>query len=154
MSMVATGSIVGSFLGSKISKGMDHCRCIQWGLSAHYLSFILLGLTDNYTIALIIVFISFTIFYATIVKVHSQRDKEIRSDLRGRIAGTMVAATSIAAVISILIGSYFAEIFGVEKVLILGGILGAISSMIIGYIFQNSFLSIRKGGNNGSLMMD
>ncbi|MFH1932172.1 MAG: MFS transporter [Pseudomonadota bacterium] len=138
MSMVATGSIIGSFLGSKISKIMDHRRLIHWGIGAHYLSFVLLGLIDNYTAALVTVFLSFMIFYATIVGVHSQRDKEIRTDLRGRIAGSTIAATSIAAVISVLVGSYFAGIFGVGKVLISGGILGAVSLMITGLAFPKS----------------
>jgi MFS transporter, DHA3 family, macrolide efflux protein len=136
MAMLGGGSILGSFCGPAIIKRVDSYRMIHWCLSFHYLSFVLLGLLHNYILALIIVSASYFLFFATVVNNHSLRDRLTKSEIRGRVYGSIAAITTPFGITSMLLGSYCAGLFGVEKVFIGGGVLATGWLLINGLLFS------------------
>lgn len=136
MAMLGGGSILGSLCGPAIIKRVDSYRMIHWCLSCHYLSFALLGFIHNYTLAIITVFISYFLFFATVVNNHSLRDRLTRPELRGRVYGSIAAMTTPFGITSMLLGSYCAGVFGVEKVFIGGGVLATGWLLINGLLFS------------------
>lgn len=132
MTAVGVGSIGGSFIGPWLVKRMNHSKMINWGMSLHYVSFMLLGVIHNYFLALSVVILSYVIFYATLVGIHSIRDKTTRVDLRGRVYGSVTAILTPAAIISMLLGGYLANSFGVENVFIYAGASALVSFHLLG----------------------
>ncbi len=124
MTMIGLGSIAGSILGPWLLKRIGNSILIETGLSIHYASFIILGLLHNLQIALVVVFVSYVIFYITVVSLHSQRDMASQVEVRGRVYGSVTAILTPPAIISMLLGGYLANLLGVEKVLIGAGVLG------------------------------
>ena len=81
--------------------------------------------------AVIIILLSFAVFYAVLVGLHSLRDQSTNINFRGRIYGSVTAVTTPPAIISMLVGGFLAEIYGVEHVLFGAGILAMLSLIII-----------------------
>jgi MFS family permease len=131
MTTIGVGSILGSMLGPWLVKRMPYSSVVFWGLSIHYASFIILGLLHDFYAALIIVFLSYVVFYATLVGLHSLRDKATRVDMRGRIYGSVTAILAPPAIVSMLAGGYLANLFGVEKILIAAGVLAIVSFYLL-----------------------
>lgn len=127
MTSIGVGSILGSLAGPWLVKGVGYRRMMVWGLSIHYASFVVLGFLHDYYAALAVAFFSYIVFYATLVSLHSIRDKATRSDIRGRVNGSVTAILTPPAMISMLVGGYLANTFGVEKVFIGAGVLAVIS---------------------------
>jgi DHA3 family macrolide efflux protein-like MFS transporter len=131
MTVIGIGSILGSLVGPWLVKRAPYSSVIFWGLSLHYASFILLGLSHNFYSALIIVFLGYVVFYATLVGLHSLRDKATQSDMRGRVYGSVTAIMTPPAIVSMLVGGYLASQFGVEKILIGAGISALVSFYLL-----------------------
>lgn len=127
MTSIGIGSILGSMAGPWLVKELGYQRMTVWGPSIHYASFVVLGLLHDYHAALVVAFFSYVVFYATLVSLHSIRDKATRSDIRGRVNGSVTAILTPPAIISMLAGGYLANTFGVEKVFIGTGVLAVIS---------------------------
>jgi len=136
MALLGVGSILGSLCGPMISKRINSYKMIYWGLSIHFLLFSALGFINNYFLALVIVFVSYFIFYCTVVIIHSLRDKFTPVKLRGRVYGSIAAITTSFAVTSMLVGSYFAGLYGVEKVFIAGGLMATVGLFTNGILFS------------------
>ncbi|MBP2637998.1 MAG: major facilitator superfamily 1 [Firmicutes bacterium] len=126
MTFIGIGSILGSLAGPWLVKEVGYQRMMVWGLSIHYASFVVLGFLHDYYAALAVAFFSYIVFYATLVSLHSIRDKATRSDIRGRVNGSVTAILTTPAMISMLAGGYLANTFGVEKVFIGAGVLAII----------------------------
>jgi MFS family permease len=60
-------------------------------------------------------------FYATLVSLHSLRDRSTSSKSRGEVYGTITAAGVLPAVISMLVGSFLIRTMGIRWVLIASG---------------------------------
>lgn len=131
MTVIGIGSILGSLVGPWLVKRAPYSSVIFWGLSLHYASFILLGLLHNFYSALIIVFLGYIVFYATLVGLHSLRDKATQSDMRGRVYGSVTAIMTPPAIVSMLAGGYLASQFGVEKILIGAGLSALVSFYLL-----------------------
>lgn len=131
MTVIGIGSILGSLVGPCLVKRARYSSVIFWGMSLHYVSFILLGLLHNFYSALIIVFLGYTVFYATLVGLHSLRDKATQFDMRGRVYGSVTAIMTPPAIVSMLAGGYLASQFGVEKILIGAGISALVSFYLL-----------------------
>lgn len=129
--LIGVGSIAGSLVGPFVSRRMRPSRMIAVGLSVHYGSFILLGLCNDYLAALEIVFASYLVFYATIVGMHSVRDRMTPAAIRGGAYGTVTAMLTPPAIISMIVGSYLANRFGVAAVLAGAGLLALLSLHLI-----------------------
>ncbi|SMD13072.1 MFS transporter [Sporomusa malonica] len=127
MTAIGVGSILGSLVGPWLVKRVPYSSLIFWGLSLHYASFILLGLLHDFYAALILVFLSYIVFYSTLVGLHSLRDKATLIHMRGRVYGSVTAIMTPPAIISMLAGGYLANLFGVEKILIGAGITALVS---------------------------
>jgi MFS family permease len=131
MTTIGVGSILGSLIGPWLVKQLAYFSVVFWGLSIHYASFILLGLLHNFYAALIIALVSYVVFYATLIGLHSLRDKATRVDMRGRIYGSVTAILAPPAIVSMLTGGYLANLFGVGNVLIAAGVLALVSFYLL-----------------------
>lgn len=141
MAAVSLGSLLGSFAGPLLLKRVKQHILVLFGLVIHYLSFCVLGFLHSFPLALGIVFLSFMIFYATVVGLHSQRDQSTRPDFRGRVYGSITSVMTPPAIISMLAGGALADKFGVETVFIDAGLGGAIVTLLFFYkTFKNGML--------------
>ena len=131
MTIVALGSLVGSFIGPFIAKRVTEKILIHSGLAFHFFSFSLLGVLKQYTIALVIVFLSYMVFYATVVGIHSMRDKSTEVNLRGRVYGSITSVFTPPTIISMLLFGYLADIIGVGNVFVATGIIALIGLLFI-----------------------
>lgn len=127
ITLLSVGSILGSFLGSWLIKRVGEKTIITYGLCLHYGTFAALGLTRQYSAACLVIFISFIAFYATLVCMHTVRDRETHSSIRGRVYGTVTALLNPPAILSMLVGGYLAERISVNWVLLSAGVLALFS---------------------------
>ena len=92
-----------------------------------------LGLCKNYYLSLVIVFVSYILFYTTLVTMHSVRDRITPFEIRASAYGTTTAILTPAAIVSTLAGGFFADRVGVARVLFLAGLSALLSLFIILY---------------------
>jgi predicted MFS family arabinose efflux permease len=138
ITLMGAGSIVGSLLGPYVAKRTKAVWIIAGGLSLHYASFALLGLCGNYNLSLFIVFISYAIFYMTLVTLHSVRDRITPSEIRASAYGTTTAILTPAAILSTLAGGALTNQFSVTGVLFFAGISALVSLIIILCLGKNT----------------
>jgi predicted MFS family arabinose efflux permease len=138
MACAGVGSIAGSLLGGLIARRADKTRLTRLGLSFHYAIFAVLGFVPNFELALGAVFLSFLFFYLAVVAIHSIRDEATSAEMRGRVMGSVIAVIAPSSILSFLIGGYFAEIYGVERVFTTAGILALVSANIILSIYSRN----------------
>jgi predicted MFS family arabinose efflux permease len=138
ITLMGAGSIVGSLFGPYVAKRTKAVWIIAGGLSLHYASFGLLGLCGNYNLSLFIVFISYAIFYMTLVTLHSVRDRITPSEIRASAYGTTTAILTPAAILSTLAGGALANQFSVTGVLFFAGISALVSLIIILCLGKNT----------------
>lgn len=131
MTTIGVGSIMGSFAGPWLVKRIPYHTLVFWGMSLHYVSFIVLGLLRNFNIALLVILLGYVAFYSTLVGLHSLRDKATQVDMRGRVYGSVSAILTPPAIVSMLAGGYLANEFGVENVFIGAGILALVSFYLL-----------------------
>jgi DHA3 family macrolide efflux protein-like MFS transporter len=131
LTTLALGSLIGSLVGPFAAKKLNEKALIMTGLILHFASFSLLGLINQYNLSLVVGFISYFIFYITMVGIHSVRDKSTKTNIRGRVYGASTAIFTPPTIISILVSGYFADIYGIDKVFIITGILATISVIFI-----------------------
>lgn len=131
MTVIGLGSIAGSLAGPWLARNVPYFSLIFWGISLHYASFMLLGILQTFYLALAVIFVSYVVFYATLVGLHSSRDKATAIDIRGRVYGSVTAFMTPPAIISMLAGGYLANTFGPEKVLLGAGFLGLLSFCLL-----------------------
>ena len=129
--LIGVGSIAGSLVGPFVARRMQPSRMITVGLSLHYGSFAVLALCNDYWAALEIVCLSYMVFYATIVGLHSVRDRITPAAIRGNAYGTVTAILTPPAVVSMIVGGYLANRFGVAAVLAGAGVLAFLSLRLI-----------------------
>lgn len=155
MTLIGLGSVLGSLLGAWASKKFRLKRMIILGLSLHYATFAALGLINQFAAACLVVFISFMVFYATLVSMHTLRDRATQSAIRGRVYGAVTALITPPAIVSMLVGGYLVEMVGVNWIFLLSGGLAVASLVGIslaksfstnGAFFQN--LSVGEGVND------
>lgn len=140
MTVIGVGSILGSMIGPWLVKRASYSAVIFWGMPLHYVSFIFLGLLHNFYTALFVAFLSYTVFYATLVGLHSLRDKATPVAMRGRVYGSVTAVLAPPAIFSMLAGGYLANLFGVEKVFIGAG-MSALVSFYLLYLVKGRLAS-------------
>jgi MFS transporter, DHA3 family, macrolide efflux protein len=131
MTIIGVGSILGSFVGPWLVKRIPYFTLVFWGMSLHYVSFIVLGLLHSFNIALLVIFVGYVAFYATLVGFHSLRDKATQGDMRGRVYGSVSAILTPPAIVSMLAGGYLANEFGVANVFIGAGALALVSFYLL-----------------------
>ena len=140
ITLMGIGCIAGSMLGPYAAKRVNSRGLIVAGLSLHYFSFAALGLCRDYRLSLAIIFISYMVFYVTLVSMHSLRDRVTAFDIRGSVYGTVTTMLTPPAVISMIAGSFLADRFGVSAVLLWAGLLAAVSLYLILYLGRKSEL--------------
>jgi len=134
VTLAGAGSIVGSLLGPTVAKLVKPAWLIAGGLSLHNASFALLGLCKDYALSLVIVFVSFVVFYLTLVTLHSVRDRITPFEIRASAYGTTTAILTPAAIVSTLAGGFLTDHLGVAQVLLFAGLAALISLGVILYV--------------------
>lgn len=129
--LIGVGSIVGSLVGPFLARRVRPSRMITVGLSLHYGSFAVLAMCTDYWAALEIVFLSYMVFYATIVGLHAVRDRITPAAIRGNAYGTVTAILTPPAIVSMIAGGYLANRFGVAAVLAGAGAFAFLSLRLI-----------------------
>ena len=143
ITLLSLGSIFGSIVGPWIKNWVSERTLIICGLCVHYSTFAALGLTNQFYPACVVVLISFSTFYATLVCMHTIRDRETQSSIRGRVYGTVSALLGPPAIISMIVGGYLAERVGVNWILLYAGILAMISLAGINLMMQSQIKTFR-----------
>ena len=138
VTLVGAGSIVGSLLGPYAAARVKPARLIAGGLSLHYASFVLLGFCRNYALSLVLVFVSYVIFYMALVTLHSVRDRIAPFEIRASAYGTTTAILTPAAIVSTLAGGFLTDQLGVSHVLLFAGLAALLSLAVILYISRRT----------------
>jgi MFS family permease len=133
MTAIGLGSILGSLAGPRVVRRFRNATLVFWGLLLHYACFTLLGMLHDFNIALVVVFIGYVIFYATLVGLHSLRDSATHIEMRGRVYGSVTACLTPPAIFSMLAGGYLSDILGVNYVLIGAGLLALVSFILLSW---------------------
>lgn len=142
MTIISVGSIMGSFVGPWLVKRIPYFTLLFWGMSLHYISFIVLGLLHNFTVALLVIFLGYAAFYATLVGIHSLRDRATQGDMRGRVYASGLTMLALPTMVSMLAGGYLANQFGVANVFIGAGALALVSFYLLYWARGCQFSSI------------
>ncbi len=121
MAAIGAGSIAGSLLGSRWRSPGQRRLLLAIGLGAHFFSFAALGYVRSLGGAIALMGGSFAAFYATLVSLHSLRDRSTSSDVRGVVYGTITAAGVLPGLISMLVGSFMIRTMGIQSVLVACG---------------------------------
>jgi MFS family permease len=141
---MAAGSIVGSLLGSRWKRPGQRRLLLAIGLGAHFLSFAALGYVRSLAGAIALMSGSFAVFYATLVSLHSLRDRSTSPDVRSVVYGTITAAGVPAAAVSMLVGSRLIQTMGIRSVLVACGAC-AMGFLVLCVLLFGRRSSIREG---------
>lgn len=131
MTTIGLGSILGSLAGPWVVRQLRYSTLVLGGLFLHYACFTILGILHDFKSALAVSFLGYVIFYATLVGLHSLRDRATRVDMRGRVYGSVTACLTPPAIFSMLAGGYLSDMFGVNHVLLGAGGLAMVSFLLI-----------------------
>lgn len=153
LAAIGAGSIVGSLMGSRWGRPGRRRLFLVAGLSAHYLSFAALGHIRSLGGAIALMSASFAVFYATLVSLHSLRDRSTQSDIRGVVYGTVTAAGVPPAVISMLVGSFMIRTMGIRSVLVVCGAC-AMGCLVLCTALLGRGISNREGAQPCAAMQD
>ncbi len=138
MAAIGIGSMAGSLLGARLKESCRHKPALIIGLCAHFLSFAALGLIRSLWGAVAFMGGSFAVFYAALVSLHSMRDRSTPPDIRGLVYGSMTAAGTPPAVISMLAGSFMIRTMGIGSVLAACGICATIALVLLSIFDKRS----------------
>ena len=136
MTCLGLGSVIGSMAGPFIFKNSQNYKHTTIFLGLHYLFLSLLGIIHQFHIAAALIFVSYFLFYVSLVGNHSVRDLNTELPIRGRAYGSVFAITTPVGVLSMLLGSYLAKIWGVHIILSGGGILAIFSLYLISVAYK------------------
>jgi Na+/melibiose symporter-like transporter len=144
MTCIAVGGVTGSLLGPGIAKRVEVSKLVVGGLAAHYLLFAALGIIHDFRTALVIAFTGYFLFYATLVALHTIRDRATGSGIRGRVCGSITALLTPPGMASMLLGGYLAGIYGVDMVILGAGLLAFVSLVVIWLAFSKRLMAFRE----------
>jgi MFS transporter, DHA3 family, macrolide efflux protein len=131
MTVISVGSITGALIASLLGLRLRNLKVIVGGLTFQYASLIGLGFIRSYPLALGLMFSSFVFYYISTIALHSVRDTSTRHDIRGTVYGSVSAIGAPLNVFSMLLGTWLAGRYGVEKVYVVGGALAMLSMFAI-----------------------
>jgi MFS transporter, DHA3 family, macrolide efflux protein len=144
MTCLGLGSVAGSIIGPMVFKNQQNYQYTGLILGLHYFTLCILGVIHHFYLAAALIFISYFLFYVSLVGNHSARDLNTELPVRGRAYGSVFAITTPVGVLSMLVGSYLANIWGVHRVLFGGGVMALVSLCLMGAIFR--YVNSRKQG--------
>lgn len=152
MTCLGLGGVVGSLIGPMAFKNQRNYQYTSLILGLHYLTLCLLGIVHHFYLAAGLIFTSYFLFYVSLVGNHSLRDLNTELPFRGRAYGSVFAITTPVGVLSMLIGSYLANIWGVNRVLFGGGVMALVSLYLIDIVAkafrENNILKVKDAHKN------
>jgi MFS family permease len=131
LTTISLGSITGALVASLLGVRLRNLRIIIAGLTFQYAALVGLGFIRSYSAALALMFTSSVCFYIAAIALHSVRDTSTEHAIRGTVYGTVTAIGAPLNVGSMLVGTWLAGRYGVEKVYAAGGILALLSMFAI-----------------------
>lgn len=137
MTCLGLGSVAGSMIGPMVFKNQQNYQYTGHILALHYFTLCLLGVVHHFYLAAALISISYFLFYVSLVGNHSVRDFNTELPVRGRAYGSVFAITTPVGVLSMLLGSYLSNIWGVHRVLFGGGVMALVSLCLIGALFKS-----------------
>ncbi len=137
LTVISVGSITGAIIASFLGLRLRSLKVIVAGLTFQYAALVGLGFIRSYPAALALMFASSACFYIAAIALHSVRDTSTEHSIRGTVYGTVSAIGAPLNVGSMLVGSWLAGRYGVEKVYAVGGTLAMLSMFAI--VFAGKF---------------
>jgi MFS family permease len=131
MTTISLGSITGALIAAFLGLRLRSHKVIVAGLAFQYASLIGLGFIHSYPVALALMFTSFVFFYIAAIALHSVRDTSTLHAIRGTVYGSVSAIGAPLNACSMLLGTWLARRYGVEKVYAAGGTLAMLSMFAI-----------------------
>lgn len=131
MTTISVGSITGAVIASFLGVRLRRLPVIVAGLAFQYAALIGLGFIRSYPAALMLMFAGSVFFYIAAIALHSVRDTSTEHAIRGTVYGTVSAIGAPLNVGSMLLGTWLAGRYGVEKVYAAGGTLAMLSMFAI-----------------------
>lgn len=131
MTTISVGSITGAIIASFLGVRLRRLWVIVAGIAFQYAALIGLGFIRSYPAALVLMFLGALFFYIAAIAVHSVRDTSTEHAIRGTVYGTVSAIGAPLNVGSMLVGTWLAGRYGVEKVYAVGGTLALLSMFAI-----------------------
>jgi MFS transporter, DHA3 family, macrolide efflux protein len=131
MTFISVGSITGAIIASFLGLRLRNLKIIVAGLTFQYAALAGLGFIHSFPAALVLMFTSSVCFYIAAIALHSVRDTSTDHSIRGTVYGTVSAIGAPLNVGSMLVGTWLAGRYGVEKVYAVGGVLAMMSMFAI-----------------------
>ncbi len=131
MTFISVGSITGAVIASFLGLRLRSLKIIVAGLAFQYAALAGLGFIHSFPTALALMFTSSVCFYIAAIALHSVRDTSTDHSIRGTVYGTVSAIGAPLNVGSMLVGTWLAGRYGVEKVYAVGGTLAMLSMFAI-----------------------
>lgn len=69
---------------------------------------------------------------------HTIRDTAVKAEMRGGVMGSITAIVAPPAIVSMIAGSYLAERYGVQNVLVVAGLLGFLTLNLFYHFFPRN----------------
>lgn len=137
---MAAGSILGGLAGPLVCARFSAVSIMKTGMIVYFVLTGGLGLISSYPAALADVIAANFALYVVAVAVHSARDRLIPAECRGRVIGSNTLISAVPALVSMLLGGWLADVFGVRAVFAAGGFL-AVAGVVI--VFTQSRVTAR-----------
>jgi predicted MFS family arabinose efflux permease len=134
MTCLGLGSLLGSLTGPWLTRRVSAARLVEAGMGLHFLGFVALGRLHSLALANIAAFLGFAALYASVVGVHSLRDRIIAADAKGRVFGANTMVLAIAGMISMLLGGRLADLCGARVVFEAAGMLALAALAVLHFI--------------------
>jgi MFS family permease len=122
----AIGSILGSVAGPALTRMAGIRTIMIAGVGLHFILVGVLGVIDDFALAVFDLGAANLLLYAAAVAVHCVRDTVTPDGCRGRVYGCITAITAAPALLSMLAGGWLADIVGV-RALFIGGAAAALA---------------------------
>jgi hypothetical protein len=143
----ALGALVGSLAGPYLAKALRPRLVGGIGLGAHFACFAALGLVGSFTAAISALVLGNFALYAAAIVLHSRRDAATELPTRGRVYGANTTIQTLPALLSLIVGSFLADRFGVGPVFLAGGLaaMAALAAVALAIAQKAGGLSTAQG---------
>jgi len=133
MTVLSAGGAVGALLAGGMGNRFSRKTMIYGGLSASYLLFALMALTQSYLLALVLISLSNLFFFIAHVAIHSDIQRVTPNEIRGSVFASSPTLLIPVGLISILIATPLADTVGVQWVFLLTGLLALLTLPLPAY---------------------
>ena len=135
MTYLSLGSLLGSLVGPWIASRVAATTHVKVGMGLHFISFIALSGVHTLVSASAVAIPGFAVLYASVVGIHSVRDRVTAAASRGRVFGANTMVLSVAGMVSMLAGGRLADLIGVNLLFLVAGTL-SLATVLLLHVFS------------------